>query len=280
MGWTIRWPWRRGRAGWRGSAGEWHHVALCWTEHSQRFFGDGKLLGSATYEGALNMTAPAGRLFVGCSFSGMGDVAAAMLDELRLCNLPLYAGMTEIPVPSAPYPDALPAGLALSAEGATAEADGEAPALATETDVPELHDGAYGQGLRIGLRADTGDATVTLEDEREVAGIVWSRDGRAFAGPGGQGWAWADSLPRDYVVELSRDGRDVETVAQAERFKIDPGELGKMTAARFAVNFPATAARYVRFRVNGDTTAKVGQWPLLDEMLVLDAAGQSVPTRG
>lgn len=253
--------------------GEWHHLAICWTEHSQRLFGDGKLLSAADYRDPLQITPPTGKLYIGCGSTGMGEALRGLVDELRLCTLPLYAGMESIPVPDRRLPDNLPPGLALTADGATAYADSTAADVCTETDVPALHNGAYGDETRIGLFPETGDVTITLAESCEVAGLVWSRDGRAFAGPEGQGWARADSLPRDFVVEASRDGETWTEVARRERFKIDPRELVKMTAARFTVSFEPVSAQQVRMRIIGDTTAKIGQWPLLDEVQVLAADG-------
>ena len=253
--------------------GEWHHVALCWTEHSQRFFGDGKLLRMMNYDEPLRFTPPVGKLYVGCGSTGMGEALRGLVDELRLCALPLYAGLDRIPVPGRRYPDTLPPGLALAAEGVIAAADTVAPDLTTEADVPALHDGQYGPETHLGILPETGDATVTLAQEQQVAGLVWSRDGRPFAGPGGQGWARADSLPRDFVIETSRDGKAWTEVARQSCFKIMPRELAKMTAARFTVGFPATTARQVRLRITGDTTAKLGQWPMLDEVQVVAPDG-------
>lgn len=258
-------------------AGEWHHVALSWTEHSQRLFADGKLIGSATYEEPLQFTQPVGKLYVGCSSTGLGTVAAALIDELRLCTLPLYAGMDRIQVPTARLPDRLPEGLALAAEGATCMADSEAPAWSQERDEPLLHDGRHGETCRIGRLQDTGDATVELTEAATIAGITWSRDGRAFSGPEGQGWARADSLPRDFCVEVSSDKQTWREVARVERFTINPGRLAKMTAARFPVSFEPITARFVRLRITGNTTAAIGQWPLLDEITLQRTDGTDAP---
>jgi len=260
--------------------GEWHHVALTWTEHSQRLFCDGKLVGSATYKEPLYFTPPVGKVYVGCSYTGLGDIAAAQFDELRLCTVSLHAGKDSIEVPTERLPDGLPQGLALAAEGAVCSADSEAPKLHREADEPALHDGVYGVTSRIGKMPTTGDATIALASEETVCGITWSRDGRVLSE---QGWAWADSLPRDFCVEVSTDGTQWREVARVERFMIDPAKLAQMTAARFPVGFEPTAARYVRLRMTGDTTANLGQWPLLDEITVqrgdgTDAAIMAVTT--
>lgn len=256
---------------------EWHHVALTWTEHSQRLFADGKLLGTQTYHAPLLFTPPVGGLWVGCSSTGFGDVAAAMIDELRLCNLPLYAGCNEIPLQTVPHPDALPPGVALAAEGAIAEADSEAPAVTWAEDIPELHDGVYGVPVRIGLMPDRGEVTAELAQAAEVRAVVWSRDGRPFAGADGQGWARADSLPRDLVVDVSVDGQNWEVVARRQSIIVDPVLLRTMTAARFSIEFAPRRARFVRLRVTGESAGGRGDWPLLDEVSVTGSDGEPVP---
>lgn len=253
--------------------GEWHHIALCWTEHSQRLFGDGKLLAAATYAEPLFITPPVGKLYVGCPSTGFGGPLQGLVDELRLCTVPLYAGMDAIPLPDRRLPDSLPAGVSLLAEGAVASADTTAPDTVLQADVASLHNGVYGDETRIGIAPETGDATVTLAAPTEVSGLVWSRDGRPFAGPQGQGWALADNLPRDFVVEISMDGETWTEAARQERFKISPVALLTMTAARFPVRFEPALARHVRLRIVGDTTAKLGEWPLLDEVQVLKVDG-------
>ncbi len=84
--------------------GEWHHVALCWTEHSQRLFGDGKLLAATAYSEPLFITAPVGKLHVGCPSTAFGGPLQGLVDELRLCTVPLYAGMDAFPLPEVPIP--------------------------------------------------------------------------------------------------------------------------------------------------------------------------------
>ncbi len=257
--------------------GEWHHVALCWTEHSQRLFGDGKLLAATAYSEPLFITAPVGKLHVGCPSTAFGGPLQGLVDELRLCTVPLYAGMDAFPLPDRRLPDGLPPGVSLGAEGAEASADSTAPDVVLQGDVASLHNGVYGDETRIGVSPDTGDATITLAETTRVSGLVWSRDGRPFAGPEGQGWALADSLPRDFVVETSLDGESWTQVAQRERFKIDPAALANMIAARFTVAFEPALARHVRLRITGGTTASLGQWPLLDEVQVLQEDGSQAP---
>ncbi|HIE54177.1 MAG TPA: hypothetical protein EYP90_03165, partial [Chromatiaceae bacterium] len=255
-------------------AGEWHHVAFSWTGHTIWFWGDGKLLGKLYNPVPFRIGRNEGRLDIGFPRLGFGRIAGALIDELRVCDVPLYVGEGSPPRPEKPISADLGLGLAFLGAGAKARANSTSPPERFEADVPQLHNGRYGDAVRIGVEGGRGWAKVCLPLEAEVSAIEWSRDGRPYGGPKGQGWAFFMPLPLGFRVEVSLDGERWRTVLSVPNFEARPSFVASHTALRFRHKFKPVRARFVKFVI---TRAPRGYLPmLLDELVVLDPEGRNL----
>ena len=249
---------------------EWHHIAACWTQHSTWMFADGKLVAHRTWEEPIRFSPPTGGLEIGRP--GLyGAACGALVDEVRVCDEPLYIGQESFPLPTtALLPDKLPARLS---DGAEVTASSCAPLVQQAADVPELHDGVFGQSVRIGWAANAGSVQVDLPEAKRLAGVRWSRDGRRITdgeGEKGSGWARATDLPRDFTLEVSSDGQQWTPVVKQTGFYLDPFQLVG-TGVRFTHSFELVAAKSVRMVVTRGLPPGLGEYPMLDEFEVLEA---------
>lgn len=251
--------------GW--GANEWHHIAASWTEHSEWLFADGRLVAKRLFPDAMAFAAPEGPLRIGPP--GLwGSAADTLIDEVRFSDRPLYVGLESIPVPTAPLADTLDAGPGAIAVTASSTA---AP-WEQETDVPELHDGVFGQSA--GLQR-SGECWVRcdLPAGSVVAAVRWSRDGRPLAGA--TDWADARLLPRDFTVEVSPDGSAWQPVVSQRDFWYDPAAIPRAGMV-FEHRFPPVAARGVRMAITKGQPGSLGPQVALDEFQVLDPTGRNL----
>ncbi len=255
------------KLGWK--AGEWHHLAASWTEHSEWLFGDGKLVAQRAYPNAMHLTRPAGPLRIGAP--GLwGAAGSSLIDEVRLSDRPLYAGRPGFVPPTARLPHRLPSGV--GGVPAKVTASSTAPAVTRDEDVPALHDGRYGEAAYLDAGEQQVWARVDLPAPAEVTAIRWSRDGRPLTGAV---VVKATEIPRDYRVEVSLDGSTWRTVAERTGYWYRAGEIpvtGMVVEDRFA---PATA-RQVRLTVTKGQPPGLGPRVALDELQVLDAGGTNL----
>ena len=254
--------------GWK--EGEWHHLAASWTEHSQWLFADGKLVAKRFYENPIQFTAPVGSLRL-CPPGLWGSATAVLLDEVRLSDRPLYVGCESFPLPTAPLPDTLPTGL-LELPGTQFLASSTAAPVEQDSDVPELHNGQFGETIWLD-RAGAAWVRVDLPEVRQVAAVRWSRDGRPLKGP--NDFAHAGNIPRDFVVEASADGQAWRPVVTQKDFWYDPDAIPREGMV-FQHAFPPTAAKHVRFTVTKGQPGGLGPRVALDEIQVLDEAGNNL----
>ncbi len=255
------------RLGWR--AGEWHHIAASWTEHSAWLFADGRLVARRLWPAPMYFSPPAGPLQVGPP--GLwGSAADALLDEVRFSDLPLYVGMETIPDPAIPL--AVRGAGSGAPERLTVTASSTAPPWRKEDDVPELHDGVFGQTVWLDAAGEAW-LRVDLPQPSPVAGVRWSRDGRPLAGP--NDWAEARHLPRDFAVEVSPDGLAWQPVLERKDFWYDPDAIPR-TGMVFEHRFPPVTAAAVRMRVTGGQPGPLGPRVALDEIQVLDPGGENL----
>jgi hypothetical protein len=247
--------------GWK--PGEWHHLALTWTEHSEYVFVDAKLVAHVLVEQPFRIRDNEGKLCLGCPHEGTQRSAAGLIDEVRFCDVPLYSPASP-PDPTLRPGEDLGLGLATAGEGAEATADSSAPPHALEFDSPLLHDGQYGQAMPVG-EPGKGAVTVYLPEEREVAGFEWSRDGMAYAGEGGRGFAYLLPWPLAFAVETTTDGREWTEAYSTDFFDVTPEWVGTHEALRFRQSFEPRRCRMVRMRIL--------KGPRGDPMMQLDEVG-------
>ncbi|MBI2298224.1 MAG: discoidin domain-containing protein [Armatimonadetes bacterium] len=253
--------------GWE--AGEWHHLAASWTEHSEWLFADGKLVAKRIYENAMHITRPAGPLRIGPP--GLwGSAAGCLIDEVRVCDRPLYAALESFPLPTAPLPSRLSSGVCGVAARVTASST--APAVQRDLDAPALHDGTYGDGTY--LDEDEGNtwARVDLPAPQSVAAVRWSRDGRPLTGAIA---VKITELPRDYRIEVSADGVAWRTVAERTGWWVPAGEI-PLTGMVVEDRFEPVEARSVRMVVMKGQPPGLGPRVALDELQVLDPQGHNL----
>ncbi len=253
--------------GWK--PGDWHHLALSWTEHSEYVFVDGGLVAQVLTEQPFRIGSNEGRLWLGCAHDGHQHAASGLIDEVRFSDVPLYSPAAP-PDPARPVGEDLGLGLAAPAVGARATADSSAAPHALEFDSPVLHDGEYGKAMPIG-EPGKGAVTIYLPEERDVAAFEWSRDGVPYTGDGGRGYAYLLPWPLAFVIETSTDG-EVWTEAYAtDLFDITPEWVATHDALRFRQTFEPRRCRMVRMRAlrgpRGDPTMQ------LDEVSVLGPDG-------
>lgn len=265
--------------GWR--PGEWHHVAVTWTGHTEYLFLDGRLAATVLNKVPFLIGLTEGRVGIGCGVRG-GPSAGALLDEFRLCNVPLYTPQ-QPPKPAKRIGRELGLGLATAGAGAKATASSYAPPEVIERDVPELHDGKYGQAVPVGGegilpgRRAKGFVVVHLSKEADVNALEWSRDGTAYAGEGGRGWAALLPFPGDYAIAVSRDGKLWEEVKRVVDFRVTPRFVAAHKALRFREVFPPKRCKHVRLvveRMWWRHEARV----LMDEVAVYATDGRNLAT--
>lgn len=257
--------------GWK--AGEWHHIAFTWTDYSIYVFADGKLVAQVISKVPFRIGANEGKVVIGGGFRDTKPTANGLIDEFRFCDLPLYSPGNP-PEPMRRVSADLGLGLAGPGSGAKAFADSTAPPHPIDDDVPELHDGQYGNAVQVGTEPGKGMVTVHLPDEFEVIGFEWSRDGVPYAGPQGRGWALVLPYPRAFIIEVSRDGQNWEKVVEELDFRITPEFVAKSEALRFRHNFEPRLARQIRMTIHkgprGDPMM------LLDEVAVYSPDGRNL----
>ncbi|MCD6352562.1 MAG: discoidin domain-containing protein [Armatimonadetes bacterium] len=258
------------RLGWK--AGEWHHLAVSWTAHSEYLFLDGRLAATVTTKAPFMIGRTEGKLAVGCSIRG-DTQACALVDEVRLSDVPLYSPQ-EPPQPARRLSPDLGLGLATLEQGAKASADSVAAEEHGYSDVPELHDGKYGRAVPVGLYGQA-EVMVRLPRSAEVAAFEWSRDGTPYAGEGGRGWAQLMSYPADYTIEASDDGLHWRQLHKVSNFIVSPQFVATHQALRFRESFAVTRCRFLRMVITR------GWWrhdsrALLDEVAVLSPAGENL----
>jgi len=250
--------------GWR--EGEWHHLAASWTEHSEWLFADGKLVAKRFYEKPINFASPVGGLRL-CPPGLWGSPTAVLLDEVRLSDRPLYVGYESFPPPTAPLPDTFRTSL-LELPGTRFFASSTAPPEETESDVPELHNGLFGETIWVN-RAGEAWVRVDFDEIKQVSAIRWSRDGRPLKGP--NDFAHAANIPRDFVIEVSLDGKLWQMVVKQKDFWFDPDTIPREGMV-FQHSFSPVAAKSVRFVVTKGQPGGLGPRVAFDEIEVLDSA--------
>jgi hypothetical protein len=243
--------------GWK--PGDWHHLALTWTDHSEYVFVDRKLVAQVLAEQPFHIRDNEGRLWLGCSHDG-AQQAAGLIDEVRFSDVPLYSPASPPSPQQRPTAD-LGLGLATLAQDAQATADSTAPPSQLEFDSPTLHDGQYGQAVPVGPPGK-GAVTVYLPEEREVSAFEWSRDGVPYAGKGGRGFANLLPWPLGFVIETSADGAAWTEAYSTDFFDITPEWVGAHEALRFRQSFEPRRCRMVRMRIT--------KGPRGDPMMLLD----------
>jgi len=249
---------------------QWHHLAASWTEHSEWLFADGRLVAKRLFKDPMAFAAPEGPLRIGPP--GLwGSAADTLIDEVRFSDQPLYVGLETIPVPTAPLADAPAPGL-VSAGAIRVSASSTAAPLAREDDVPELHDGVFGQTVWL-QRSGQSWVRCDLPTGSMVAAVRWSRDGRPLAGA--SDWADARNLPRDFTIEVSQDGETWQQVLSQNDFWYEPAAIPR-TGMVFEHRFPPVSARGVRMGVTKAQPGSLGPQAALDEFQVLDVAGQNL----
>jgi hypothetical protein len=253
-------------------AGEWHHVAFVWTEHSEYLFADGKLVTHVLVGPPLRIRRTEGEVALGAPFRQETPVAAALIDEVRLCDVPLYAPDHPPDIMRRVTAD-LGLGLAGPGSGAQASADSAAAPHQLESDVPELHDGLYGAAVQVGDEPGQGTVLIHLPTEAEVSAFEWSRDGVAYAGPQGRGWATVLPFPRAFVVETSRDGQNWEEAVREADFHVTPLFVATHEALRFRHDFVPRLARQVRMVIQRGPRGDPAM--LLDEVAVYGPDGRN-----
>lgn len=252
--------------GWR--ADEWHHIAASWTPFSQWLFADGRLVAKRIYPDPVRFGQPAGRLQIGPP--GLWRSAAAtLIDEVRVCDRPLYVGLESFPVPTAPFPHELPGAVA-----ARVTASSTTPPIVVENDVPALHNGEYGDGLWIDAGGETW-ARIDLAAPTPVAGLRWSRDGRPLRDE--TGWAKADAIPKAFRVDVSPDGQTWRTVVEETDFWYVPDRIPR-DGMIFEHRFEPTVAQAVRWVVTAAHAAPLGPRIMLDELQAVGLDGTPLPT--
>lgn len=253
--------------------GVWHHVAFTWTQRSEYLFVDGVLVAEVRLPQPLQIRGNEGQVWIGERYGGGGWPAGGVIDEFRLCNVPLY--LPEAPPRPGERPtDDLGLGLAALRTGAEATADTTSPPVELRGDVPELHDGRYGEpAMRVGA-AGKGLVWVELPREEQVAAFEWSRDGSPYAGEEGKGYARLMPLPRDFVVEVSADGEVWQEVYRAEAFDLAPRYVAEHENLRFRHDFAPRPARHVRMRILAGPRGNPA--PQFDEVAVYGAEGRNL----
>lgn len=256
--------------GWK--AGEWHHLAFTWTDHTEYVFWDGRLIAQFISPAPFNIKTNEGQV---CLASGWKSSVPAriLLDEFRLCDIPLYCP-DHPPKPMQRPAGELDLGLAEPRSGAKAFADSTAAPQSTDEDVPELHDGVYGAAAQVGLEPGRGMVLVKLAEEAEIAAFEWSRDGVPYAGADGRGWAAVLPYPLEFTIETSLDGETWEKVVEEPEFRITPEFVGTHQALRIRHDFAPRRGRFVRMDMRRGPR---GEWQLmLDEVAVYAPDGRNL----
>lgn len=97
----------------------WHYLVATWTPTVFRLFADGKLMTERVWEKPVDIPPVAGPICIGNNVGNWGVptcLAEALIDDVRICDAPLYANEKTIPVPTTP--------LAKEIKGATLAAGG------------------------------------------------------------------------------------------------------------------------------------------------------------
>ncbi|MBI3922475.1 MAG: hypothetical protein HY318_13720, partial [Armatimonadetes bacterium] len=97
----------------------WHYLVATWTPTVFRLFADGKLMCERVWEKPVDIPPVAGPICIGNNVGNWAVptcLAEALIDEVRICDAPLYADEKTIPVPTTP--------LAKEIKGATLAAGG------------------------------------------------------------------------------------------------------------------------------------------------------------
>ncbi|HJN15227.1 MAG TPA: LamG-like jellyroll fold domain-containing protein, partial [Armatimonadota bacterium] len=152
-------------AGLEWRKGEWHHIAASWTPRSSWLFADGKLVARAMHSEVMVFSPAAGPLRVGEPDWLFATPCAALIDEVRVCDVPLHVGRDSI----LPWAPAL-------LDGAEVTASSTSEPVVSVEDVPKLHDGLYGKGALLGRTQTTGYVLVAWDEPKRVSGVRWSRD--------------------------------------------------------------------------------------------------------
>jgi hypothetical protein len=253
--------------------GQWHHVALVWTDHSEWVFVDGKLVAQYLSQQPFRIKTNEGKLCLGSVFDGPNTTAGGLIDDVRFTDVPLYSP-DQPPVITQPPTADLGVGLGTTWLGAKATADSFTPDQSLVTDIPELHDGKYGNAVPIGTVADQAEVQVDLPAEAEVKGVEWSRDGVPYAGPQGRGWAAVMPYPLAFAIDVSLDGAKWEEVYHTDAFDLSPGFVATHDALRFREDFDPRRCRHVRMRM---LRAPRGDPPImLDEFAVYAPDGRNL----
>lgn len=256
--------------GWK--AGEWHHIACTWTDHSLWVFADGRWVAQTLCEMPFQIKENEGRICLGGTF-GLGEtrpLAGGWIDEFRFVDLPLYSP-DHPPEPMRRVTTELDLGLAGPGSGTTATADSTSPPQALTLDVPQLHDGQYEGVVQVGSGEGKEWVVVHLPEETEVSSLEWSRDGVPYGGEQGRGWAFVLPYPRAFSIEVSRDGENWETVVEEPDFHITPQFVAHSEALRFRHHFPPRQARQIRMTIH--QRPRSYQFILLDEVAVYTPDG-------
>lgn len=254
--------------GWK--EGEWHHIAASWTEHSEWLFADGKLVAKRLFQNPMSFRSPSSPLRI-CPPGLWGSPTAALIDEVRFSDRPLYVGRETIPLPQSPLPDALPMGI-LEAHGTRILASSTASPYTNEEDVPELHNGTFGETVWLDREGRTW-ARVDLPKATRVTAVRWSRDGRPLKGV--NDWAEARNLPRDFAFEVTADGETWQTVVTRTDHYYDPDNIPR-DGMVFEHRFAPVEARSVRITVTKGQPDPLGPRVALDELQVIGEDGKNV----